>query len=51
VAEQIALYASNVRDGEVLKLPGAQHAVFLSNEEDVLSALYRFVARLDEPAQ
>lgn len=47
VADQIALFEDNVRNGEVLVLPGAQHAVFLSNEQTVLTALNRFVASLE----
>lgn len=47
VADQIAMFENGVSNGKVLVLPGAQHAVFLSNEQDVLTAVHRFVERLE----
>jgi non-heme chloroperoxidase len=46
LAQHIGLFANGVPRAQVLELPGANHLVYVSNEEDVLAAIHRFVAAL-----
>jgi hypothetical protein len=45
-AEQIARFSEGVANSEVLILKDADHWIFVSNEEEVLSAIDAFVERL-----
>jgi pimeloyl-ACP methyl ester carboxylesterase len=46
VEKQAKAFENGVPSAHVVRLPGAHHYVFLSNEEDVLRQLRAFVARL-----
>jgi non-heme chloroperoxidase len=49
VERQARAFENGVPGARVVRLPGAHHYVFLSNETDVLREIHRFVATLREP--
>lgn len=42
----VEVFARQVPSGRIVRLPGASHAVFRSNQAEVLSAIDAFISRL-----
>ena len=48
IEKQAEAFENGVATARIIKLPGAHHYVFLSNEADVLREMHAFVARLPQ---